>query len=58
MKTRTQRNYAIILASGASSRMGYEIPKQYIKVAGKMIIERTIELFEKNINIDGIFLGV
>jgi len=38
--------------------MGYEIPKQYIKVAGKMIIERTIELFEKNINIDGIFLGV
>jgi len=48
----------IILAAGSSSRIGYDIPKQFIKIAGKMIIEHTIEIFERHEKIDEIYLGV
>ena len=46
------RNIAVILAGGAGSRMGGGIPKQFLKVAGKKIIEHTIDVFEKNVHID------
>jgi 2-C-methyl-D-erythritol 4-phosphate cytidylyltransferase len=42
-------NYAIILAGGNSVRFSKEIPKQFVRIAGKSIIEHTIEIFE---NID------
>lgn len=48
------KNIAIILAGGSGSRMGGETPKQFLKVAGKKIIEHTIDVFEKNENIDEI----
>lgn len=51
-------NYAIILASGTGSRVGGEIPKQFIKIKGKTILEYTIEAFEKNNNTDRIILVV
>ncbi len=41
-------NIAIILAGGIGSRMGLDMPKQFFKVAGKMVIEHTIEAFERN----------
>lgn len=48
------KNIAVILAGGSGSRLGGEMPKQFIKIAGKMIIEHTIDVFEKNNNIDEI----
>lgn len=50
--------YAVILASGTGERFGYHIPKQFIKVAGKTIVEHTIEAFEKNQHIDEIIIIV
>lgn len=50
------KNIAIILASGKGSRLGYSLPKQFIKVAGKMIIEHTIDIFQKHPKIDEIFI--
>ena len=47
-------NIAIILAGGSGNRMGGGLPKQFLKVAGKKIIEHTIDVFEKNENIDEI----
>ena len=41
-------NYAIILASGTGSRCNLDIPKQFVKVNGKTILEYTIEAFYKN----------
>lgn len=41
-------NYGIILASGYGSRFGADIPKQFIKINGKTILEYTISAFEKN----------
>ena len=46
------KNYAIILASGSGSRYGNDIPKQFVKIAGKTILEHTVEIFEKAEQID------
>lgn len=37
--------FAAILAGGIGSRMGKEIPKQYIKISGKPVIIHTLEAF-------------
>jgi 2-C-methyl-D-erythritol 4-phosphate cytidylyltransferase len=47
-------NIAIILAGGTGSRLGYDIPKQFFKVAGKTVIEHTIDIFETHPQIDEI----
>lgn len=47
-------NIAIILAGGVGSRVGAEIPKQFIEIFGRPIITYTIETFQNNPNIDAI----
>lgn len=47
-------NVAIILAGGSGTRVGSDIPKQFISVYGRQVIEYTIDAFEKNSNIDEI----
>lgn len=47
-------NVAIILAGGSGSRVGGDRPKQFLEIAGKMIIEHTIEAFHRNERIDEI----
>lgn len=47
-------NIAVILAGGTGSRLGNSTPKQFFKVAGKTVIEHTIEVFEQNARIDEI----
>ena len=49
-----KRNIAIILAGGVGSRLGMSTPKQFFKVAGKMVVEHTIDVFERNLHIDEI----
>ena len=52
------KNYGIILASGTGSRYGEEMPKQFVKIAGKTILEHTIEIFEKSHEIDETFVVI
>lgn len=52
------KNYAIILASGAGHRFQGDLPKQFSKINGKMILEYSIEAFENNKYIDGIVLVI
>ena len=47
-------NIAIILAGGTGTRVGANIPKQFIKVLGKPILAYTLENFEKAHDIDAI----
>ena len=49
-----KRNIAIILAGGIGSRLGLSTPKQFLKVAGKMVVEHTIDAFEHNHQINEI----
>lgn len=48
------RNIAIVLAGGVGSRLGLSTPKQFFKVAGKMVIEHTLDTFERNPHINEI----
>lgn len=45
-------NIALILAGGIGSRMGADIPKQYIKIDGKSIIAYCLEKFINHEKID------
>ena len=52
------KNYGIILASGTGSRYGADVPKQFVKIAGKTILEHTIEVFEKAEGINDIIIVI
>lgn len=46
------RTVAIVLAGGAGLRVGLDIPKQLLKVAGRTIIEHTVEALHSSPAID------
>jgi len=50
------KTYAIILASGRGKRFKSQLPKQFTKLAGKLVIEHTISIFEKHPLIDEIII--
>ncbi|HCP1420628.1 TPA: SDR family NAD(P)-dependent oxidoreductase, partial [Escherichia coli] len=43
-------------SGGMGSRFGGTLPKQFTKLAGKAVIEYTVEAFEKSLNIDEIII--
>lgn len=47
-------NTVLMLAGGVGARMGANIPKQFIRIKGKPIIAYTLDILEKNENIDTI----
>jgi 2-C-methyl-D-erythritol 4-phosphate cytidylyltransferase len=49
-------NIGVILAGGSGTRMGSEIPKQFIDIYGKPLIIHTLESFDANPNIDYILV--
>lgn len=49
-------NVAIIVAGGIGSRMGQEIPKQFINIYDKPVIIYTLETFQKHPQIDKIIV--
>lgn len=51
-------NIAVILAGGSGIRLEKSLPKQFFKVAGKMVIEHAVEAFEKNKLIDEIAIVI
>lgn len=42
-----KQKYAVLVAGGSGSRMGSEVPKQFLPLAGKPILLHTIEQFLK-----------
>ena len=42
-----KKNIVIILAGGTGSRFGLDIPKQFAKLAGKTILEHTVNVFQE-----------
>ena len=49
-------NIAMVLAGGTGTRIGADIPKQFIRIKDKPILVYTIENFQNNKNIDAIEL--
>jgi len=52
------KTIAIILASGSGKRFGDDLPKQFTKLAGKTMLEHSVEAFEGVNSIDSIILVV
>lgn len=49
-------NIAVIIAGGVGSRMGQDLPKQFINVFDKPVLIYTLESFQRHPNIDAIEL--
>lgn len=56
MSQTTTRTVAVILAGGIGVRVGLGIPKQLIKIAGKAIVEHTLEVIDASSHIDEIVI--
>ncbi|TSA21336.1 MAG: 2-C-methyl-D-erythritol 4-phosphate cytidylyltransferase [Betaproteobacteria bacterium] len=44
----TARLHALIPAAGTGARMGSDIPKQYLDIAGHPVLWHTVQVFERN----------
>ncbi len=51
-------NIAVILAGGSGHRFGGDLPKQFLNVAGKTILEHSVDAFERNAGINEICIVV
>jgi len=51
-------NWAIIPAAGCGKRMQSNLPKQYLKLAGKTILEHTLSIFDKHALVHGIVVSI
>ncbi len=50
--------WAVIPAAGVGKRMAANIPKQYLPLAGKTVLEQTLDVFIRHPDISGIILAV
>jgi 2-C-methyl-D-erythritol 4-phosphate cytidylyltransferase len=57
-KYKPMKNIAIILGGGAGKRFGEKIPKQFLMINHKMIIEHTIETFQTHPEIDEMIVAL
>lgn len=49
-----RKNIAVILAGGSGQRMGSDVPKQFLRIGGKTILEHTLSVFQQHPDIDEI----
>ncbi|MDR1152469.1 MAG: bifunctional cytidylyltransferase/SDR family oxidoreductase [Bifidobacteriaceae bacterium] len=52
------RTYGVVLAGGVGERLGLDIPKQMIKVAGKPILEHTVAVLDAAPGIDEVIVMI
>lgn len=52
----SERTIAVVLAGGTGQRIGLNVPKQLIKIAGRAIIEHTLRAFEDCPDIDDVMV--
>ena len=52
------RVVAIIVAAGGGSRMGGDLPKQFLPLGGRPLLDRTLSAFTASPRIDGIVLSL
>lgn len=52
----SRRNIAAILAGGSGRRMGGEKPKQLLELAGRTVLERSVDAFDTHPDIDEVIV--
>lgn len=58
MNTNDHRYWALIPAAGTGIRTGYAIPKQFVKLSNKRVIEWSISPLASHPRIHGVFVGI
>lgn len=53
-----RRNIAVVLAGGSGRRLGGDMPKQFLTIAGRRVVEYTIDVFERNAAINEVAVVV
>lgn len=56
MTSQPDGNVAVILAGGVGTRLGLDIPKQLIKIAGRPVIEHVIAILDQHPRVDEIII--
>jgi 2-C-methyl-D-erythritol 4-phosphate cytidylyltransferase len=54
----TQRYWAVVPAAGSGVRMGGELPKQYLPLAGRTVIEHTLQRLLDHERISGVVVAI
>ncbi|MDR0505111.1 MAG: bifunctional cytidylyltransferase/SDR family oxidoreductase [Bifidobacteriaceae bacterium] len=52
------KTYGVVLAGGVGTRVGLDVPKQLIKVAGKTILEHTVGVLNDSPDIDEVLVMI
>lgn len=52
------RNIAVVLAGGSGQRMGMRMPKQFMALVGRTVIEHAVDIFNAHSAIDGVGIVV
>lgn len=47
LRVMSRKRYVVIMAAGSGTRMGADMPKQFIELCGKAVLQRTIEVFRE-----------
>ncbi len=55
-EARSLRNVAVLLAGGVGVRVGLDVPKQLVKVAGHPIMEHTLGILDRHEDVDEIIV--
>ncbi|HVT22013.1 MAG TPA: 2-C-methyl-D-erythritol 4-phosphate cytidylyltransferase [Mycobacteriales bacterium] len=50
------RTVGVVLAGGVGTRVGLNVPKQLLKIAGKPVIEHTLAVFESTVEVDEVIV--
>ncbi|MER5176806.1 bifunctional cytidylyltransferase/SDR family oxidoreductase [Streptomyces sp. NPDC002896] len=50
------RTTAVVLAGGTGQRVGLALPKQFVKIAGRSVLEHTLGIFEEASGVDDVLL--
>ena len=58
MNSATEKFWAVIPAAGVGRRMGADVPKQYLQLAGETILVHTMKRLASCTGISGLFLGI
>jgi ribitol-5-phosphate 2-dehydrogenase (NADP+) / D-ribitol-5-phosphate cytidylyltransferase len=54
----SEKVIAVILAAGTGERAGHHLPKQFVKIAGKTVLEHTLDTVERSRFVDHIYVVV
>lgn len=51
-----QNTVAVVLAAGSGTRTGFDVPKQFVKLGSKTVLEHSVQTFQNHAGIDEVVI--